>query len=169
MKDLSPIDWAVLPMKKYAQFSGRAPRAEYWWFYLGTIVASIPVAILDKVLGDTGALSGIFNLAILLPWLGVTVRRLHDTDRTGWWLLLLFIPFLAAGVMVGFLAAQARLNGTASDPFSSMGAVMIASIAGLIFLVILVIVFLALPGTVGPNRYGADPYDNGSNLEEVFA
>ena len=84
MQDLSPIEWAVRPIKKYAVFSGRAPRAEYWWYYLGTIIIGIPLRLFDQMLGTNHALTSIFNLALLVPWLAVTVRRLHDTDRSGW-------------------------------------------------------------------------------------
>ena len=169
MQELNPIEWALRPMRKYAVFTGRAPRAEYWWFYLGTMIVSIPVAILDKAIGETGALSAVYNLAILLPWLGVSVRRLHDTDRSGWWLFLFFVPFLVAGFVIGFFAAGARLGGSDPNPFNSMGGLMIASIIALIIIALVLIIFMILPGTPGSNRYGPDPYDEGGDLEEVFA
>lgn len=166
MQNLSPVEWALRPVKKYAVFSGRAARAEYWWFYLGTMIVSIPIAILDRVLGDTGALSGAYNIALLLPGIGVTARRLHDTDRSAWWLLLLFFPFFIAGFVAAF---SARLGGADSDPFSSMGPAMILAIIAMIVLAIVLFIFMVLPGNPRPNRYGPDPYDDGSDLEEVFA
>jgi uncharacterized membrane protein YhaH (DUF805 family) len=168
VQKLNAVEWALRPVKNYAVFSGRAARAEYWWFYLGTMIVGIPVAILDSIVGDTGALSGAYNVALLLPWVGVTVRRLHDTDRSAWWLLLFFVPFFIAG-FIAAVAVGARLDGADSDPFSSMGPPMILAIIVLIILAVLLLVFMVLPGTRGPNRYGPDPYDDGSDLGEVFA
>jgi uncharacterized membrane protein YhaH (DUF805 family) len=166
VQKISAVEWALRPLRKYAVFWGRAARPEYWWFYLGLTIVSIPVTILDRAVGDIGVVSIAYNLALLLPWLGVTVRRLHDTDRSGWWLLLFFLPFFLAGF---FAAFSARLDGADSGPFSSMGALMILVIIPLIILAVLLLVFMVLPGTRGPNRYGPDPYDDGSDLEEVFA
>jgi uncharacterized membrane protein YhaH (DUF805 family) len=122
VQKISAVEWALRPLRKYAVFWGRAARPEYWWFYLGITIVSIPVTILDRAVGDIGVVSIAYNLALLLPWLGVTVRRLHDTDRSGWWLLLFFLPFFLAGF---FAAFSARLDGADSGPFSSMGALMI--------------------------------------------
>ena len=61
MRDLSPLEWALRPIKKYAVFSGRAPRAEYWWFYLATIIAGIASTILDALIGRTGIINGLVN------------------------------------------------------------------------------------------------------------
>jgi uncharacterized membrane protein YhaH (DUF805 family) len=162
MQDLSALEWALRPMKKYAVFSGRAARAEFWWYYFGTLIVRIPVTILDKVSGDTGALSFAYNLALLLPLLGVTVRRLHDTDRSAWWLLLLlFVPFIAGFISV--FTYGDRLSDEHPDPFGPI------AIIALIVAAILLFIFIILRGTRGPNRYGPDPYGDGSDLEEVFA
>lgn len=73
---------------KYAMFDGRAPRAEYWWWLLFTVLASAGAGIVsDK-------LSALFSLAVLLPSLAVGARRLHDTNRSGWFLLLWFVPLI---------------------------------------------------------------------------
>jgi uncharacterized membrane protein YhaH (DUF805 family) len=88
-------------MRKYVDFGGRATRSQYWWFLLIATVISIALSIVDAQLGttvdssaavDSGLLSGLFSLAIFLPSLAVTVRRLHDTGRSGWWILVLLIP-----------------------------------------------------------------------------
>jgi uncharacterized membrane protein YhaH (DUF805 family) len=94
-------------LSKYATFSGRARRAEYWWFVLFQVLVSIVAAILDAALGtDFGSGSGVFSLivtlALLLPGLAVTVRRLHDTDRSGWWILIGLIPLVGAIVLIVF-------------------------------------------------------------------
>jgi len=74
--------------KKYATFDGRASRSEYWWFFLFTFLVSMATGIVSETL------SGLFSLAVLLPSLAVGARRLHDTDRSGWFLLLWIIPIV---------------------------------------------------------------------------
>lgn len=162
MRDLSPIEWAVRPLKKYAVFRGRAPRAEYWWFYLATIIVQIPLTVVDKVTDNGDLLSTVFSFAILLPWLAVTVRRLHDTDRSGWWLLAFFGGFAVFGLFAVF--GSAGLIAGTSGSFTSL----IVAILVLLVVVITLLVFMVLPGTPGPNSYGPDPYGPDS-LEEVFA
>jgi uncharacterized membrane protein YhaH (DUF805 family) len=79
---------------KYATFSGRASRSEYWFFYLFTIIASIVTWVIDTMLlgysaEDTGAISLIFQIIIILPSIAVGARRLHDIGKSGWWQLLI--------------------------------------------------------------------------------
>jgi uncharacterized membrane protein YhaH (DUF805 family) len=118
------MEWATLPLKKYADFSGRARRKEYWMFTLLLLVAGFVLGIVEGVLGLSGTvgpygpLSLLFMLAIIVPSIAVGVRRLHDTGRSGWWLLLYFLPIIGA---------------------------------------IVLLVFMVLDGTRGPNEYGADP------------
>jgi len=73
-------------MGKYVDFSGRASRPEYWWFYLFTVLLNWGSLIVDQ----SGILSGIVNLALMLPALSAAARRLHDTNRSGWWMLIAF-------------------------------------------------------------------------------
>lgn len=81
---------------KYATFRGRAPRSEYWYFTLFCVLLSIAASFLDAALfhQQSGALSGIEALVTILPSLAVSVRRLHDVDKSGWWLLMIFVPIL---------------------------------------------------------------------------
>ena len=88
--------------KKYATFEGRASRSEYWWFFLFTFLGSAAAGIIGQ------ALSGLFSLAVLLPSLAVGARRLHDTDRSGWFLLLWFIPFIGWIVLVIFAVQDSK-------------------------------------------------------------
>ena len=88
-------------LKKYAVFSGRAQRAEYWYFFLFSIIISFVLGIIDGVIGfgvgtimGMGILSGIYSLAVLIPGLAVSVRRLHDIGKSGWMLLILLIPLI---------------------------------------------------------------------------
>lgn len=84
--------------QKYATISGRARRSEYWWFVLFSLIGNLILGIVDAILfGDAQVLSAIFSLAILLPSICVAGRRLHDTGRSAWWLLLMLIP------LIGFL------------------------------------------------------------------
>ena len=113
---MTPIDYALTPLRKYADFSGRARRAEYWWFYLLMIVGYVVATILDslvglEVFGPYGILTCIFGLAMIVPSLAAGVRRLHDTDRSGWWLLIGLIPLIGAIVILVFLVSQ----GTQGD------------------------------------------------------
>jgi uncharacterized membrane protein YhaH (DUF805 family) len=87
------MQWYTEVLKKYAVFSGRARRKEYWMFVLVSTIVSIVLAILDGILNTQsdngfGLLQGIYALAVLLPSLAVGVRRLHDTNRSGWWILI---------------------------------------------------------------------------------
>jgi uncharacterized membrane protein YhaH (DUF805 family) len=90
--------------KKYAVFSGRAGRPEFWWFQLANILVSIAVAIVGAIVFGSGnsALSDIYSLAVFLPSLAVQMRRLHDTDRSGWWLLLWFVLVIGWIVLIVF-------------------------------------------------------------------
>ena len=92
---------------RYVTFSGRARRSEFWWFMLAVLVGSFVFGFLDGMLFGTGPESGgilgmIFSLAVLLPSIAVTVRRLHDTGRTGWWYLIAFIPLIGLIVLIVF-------------------------------------------------------------------
>lgn len=82
------MSWYLAVLKKYTQFSGRAHRTEYWTFFLVSLGISIVLSIVEGILGSPGLLGAIYSLAVLLPSLAVSVRRLHDIGRSGWWLLL---------------------------------------------------------------------------------
>jgi uncharacterized membrane protein YhaH (DUF805 family) len=193
VKELSPIGWALRPLKRYAEFSGRSSRAEFWWFFLalcliyivfwfvffGAVVSSIaagqsnPNVGMLGAIGAGGILLGLFWLALIVPTIAVQVRRLHDTNRSGWWLggfyLLYGVYFV---LMFGSLASvmtAAAAGGAASPtpPNSTMlTAVMVLGLVMFVY-VIALLVFYCLGGTKGPNRFGDDPY--GANVEEVFA
>ena len=104
----------VAALKKYAVFSGRSRRSEYWYFTLFYLIFYLGLAVVDGALGTFDARSGIglctavWALAMLLPSLAVSVRRLHDTDRRGWWLLIGVIPLLGAIALIVFLAQDSE-------------------------------------------------------------
>ena len=165
---MSPVDWAIRPLKRYAQFSGRAPRAEYWWFFLFLVIAYIIAMIIDgaigrRLVGPYGVVAGLLWLAVIIPTIAVGVRRLHDIDRTGWWMLGPIVPYVIGFAIVG----PAMLNPENPPALAAAGAGMIFMLIGFVFAIV-VFVFSVLPGTKGPNRFGEDPYAQG-NLDEVFA
>ena len=108
------IDAAELPMvdfgtavklgfQRYVDFSDRSTRAEYWWWCLFTVVASFALFIADNLTGNSslgGLLDMLFTLATIIPSLALGARRLHDINRTGWWLLLLFVPVIGWIVLI---------------------------------------------------------------------
>ncbi|KAF6669392.1 DUF805 domain-containing protein [Pantoea sp. EKM101V] len=103
--------WYLGVLKKYAVFTGRARRKEYWMFTLFNILIAFLLGIVETVIGAGDILSNLYSLAVLIPGIAVGVRRLHDTDRSGWWLLLpiVNIVFLA-------LEGQSGTNRFGSDP-----------------------------------------------------
>ncbi|AWB77040.1 DUF805 domain-containing protein [Stenotrophomonas maltophilia] len=102
----------MIPLVRYAQFSGRASRSEFWWFQLFVVIVLIPSNVLGFIAGYTGSstlalistgVGALVWLAIIVPLIAVTVRRLHDTDRSGWWYLLMLVPIVGLVVLVFLL------------------------------------------------------------------
>lgn len=88
------IEWyKKVVLENYANFNGRARRAEYWWFVLANIIVSIVFQIIDSIIG-LPIFGGLYGLAVLIPAIAVTIRRLHDVDKSGWFILLAFIPLV---------------------------------------------------------------------------
>ncbi len=148
------MHWMILPFKRYAEFSGRSRRMEYWMFTLLNVLVMGVLFVLvfgtaglgnmadpaadpnayAALFGGAGLLVMLYFVAIIIPSIAVTVRRLHDRNMSGWWYLGFVV--LSAVPVVGFLASIALF------------------------------VVLLLPGTVGPNRFGADP--KGRVAADVF-
>lgn len=112
------MDWYVMALKKYAVFNGRARRKEYWYFVLFYFIFAYAFVITALAIGTvvSGAgegvriLVGLYGLAMFVPSLAVSVRRLHDIDRSGWWLLLQLIPLVGSIVLLVW-AAQDSSSG----------------------------------------------------------
>lgn len=108
------MSWYLEVLKKYAVFGGRARRKEYWYFVLFNIIISIVLTGIDGVTGSfsaqtgMGLLSGIYSLAVLIPCIAVSVRRLHDTDRSGWWLFIVLVPLVGAIVLLVFAVQDSK-------------------------------------------------------------
>ena len=99
---------------KYATFSGRARRSEYWWWYLFIVIISAVVGGIAAAAGGSDGSSfgslvaGLVGLALVLPTLAVGVRRLHDTGRSGWWLLISFVPVIGSIVLIVFFLLDSQ-------------------------------------------------------------
>jgi uncharacterized membrane protein YhaH (DUF805 family) len=150
-------------LRTYATFSGRARRSEYWWFYLFTLLVGIATSLIDALLdaafnNEIGIAGVITSLALLLPTLAVTSRRLHDTGRTGWWMLLPAIP-LAATLVVAIAAVSSVLFSTDSSgtPALALIALLVACVLLTLTAGIVLTVFLCLNSSPGPNKYGTSP------------
>ncbi len=108
------MDWYLKAVRGFLDFKGRAQRKEYWFYILFYVLFAIVVSIADNLLGlanpETGAgpLYMIYALAFLLPTIAVAVRRLHDTGRTGWWLLIAFLPVIGAIVLLVFYCLDSQ-------------------------------------------------------------
>jgi uncharacterized membrane protein YhaH (DUF805 family) len=103
--DKSPIQWMITPLQRYVDFRGRSRRAEYWWFNLFFVLLFIPAVLIDTFVLDqeTGPAQVLLVIALLLPGLAVTVRRFHDQDKSGWHMLLSFLPFIGTFVQIWFM------------------------------------------------------------------
>lgn len=103
------MNWYLEVLKKYAVFEGRARRKEYWMFLLINLLVSIAIGVVDAVVfGAQSWLSVIYSLAVILPGLAVTARRLHDTDRSGWWILIAVIPLIGPIVLLVFTVQDSK-------------------------------------------------------------
>jgi uncharacterized membrane protein YhaH (DUF805 family) len=102
------MHWYLDVLKKFAVFGGRARRKEFWVFALVNLLATLILGFVDVATGlvseqaGIGLFSGIYSLGVLVPYLAVSVRRLHDTGRTGWWLLIGLIPLIGSIVLLVF-------------------------------------------------------------------
>ncbi|MBL0592837.1 DUF805 domain-containing protein [Aeromonas veronii] len=113
------MNWYISVLKQYAVFSGRARRTEYWMFVLCNVIVMLLLGMVDKLIGgDNELISSIYSLAVLLPSLAVAARRLHDTDRSAWWLLLGLIPIIGTLVLIYFMVCngQQGSNRFGDDP-----------------------------------------------------
>jgi uncharacterized membrane protein YhaH (DUF805 family) len=152
------MEWMLMPLKRYAEFSGRSRRKEYWMYVLGLIIVAVVLGVIEGATGLTGMvgpygpLSALLLLATFIPSLAVGIRRLHDTDRTGWWILLPIVPEVLAVALM--MSGNVAVGG------------MFLIAAGV--LAIILLVFMVLEGTKGPNKYGPDP-KGGVDADKVFA
>ena len=116
------MSWYLAVLRKYAEFSGRARRREYWLFVLFNIIIAFALGVVDAMLGlldmevGIGLLSGLYLLAVLLPSIAVGVRRLHDTGRSGWWFFLNVIPIIGPLVFLVFMVLDSEAGTNQYGP-----------------------------------------------------
>lgn len=177
------MEWMLMPLKRYADFSGRSRRMEFWMWVLFQFLLGMAFMVLMMVLGGAAMMSGdpgqmmaaggavliiyilylLMALAFLIPNLAVTVRRLHDTNRSGWWIMLFWGPYLLMIVSSFAIGASAASGGNAM----AGGVLGLVSMLALIVGGLVLLVFMFLEGTRGPNQYGPDP--KGADTGQVFA
>lgn len=169
------MDWMLMPLRRYADFSGRSRRMEYWMWVLFQFLIGIGFTVVLMAIAGSAIISGdptqmvamggialiiyllymLVGLVFFIPSLAVTVRRLHDTNRSGWWILAPAVPYLL------MIVAMMALAGTASKPdqttLGMMGLILMVFGLAAMVLGIVLLVFLFLEGTKGPNQYGPDP------------
>ncbi|MEN8138383.1 MAG: DUF805 domain-containing protein [Bacteroidota bacterium] len=108
------MNWYLQVLQKYATFSGRARRSEYWMFMLFNMIFAIAAMVLDNVLGiaheitNYGPIYGLYALGMFIPGLAVTVRRLHDVGKSGWMFLIAFIPFIGAIYLLVLVVSDSK-------------------------------------------------------------
>ncbi|KGD65230.1 hypothetical protein Y5S_01664 [Alcanivorax nanhaiticus] len=100
------MQWYLAVLKNYAGFSGRAHRTEYWMFVLFNIIISFVLGFVEGLFGGPGILGLIYSLAVLIPGIAVAIRRLHDTGRSGWWLLISLVPVVGFIVLLVFMVLE---------------------------------------------------------------
>lgn len=110
------MEWYLKVLKQYVGFSGRAQRKEYWMFVLFNMIAMIILTVLDKVIGTEPLLYGLYSIAVLLPSLAVSIRRLHDSGKSGAWILIGLIPFIGAIVLLVFMCTDSQPNDNQYGP-----------------------------------------------------
>ncbi|HEY3637622.1 MAG TPA: DUF805 domain-containing protein [Rhizomicrobium sp.] len=139
--------------KHYIDFDGRVCRAQFWWYIAVYAVVGVLVSIVGSITGTSGGLRSLYGLVLLLPTLGITARRLHDTGRTASWVLLFGVPWVLSILMglITFLSFMTfGLLGIFFVFWPVIGLVSLAAIVVLIY-------FCAQPGTLGSNEYGPVP------------
>ena len=181
------MHWMFLPLKRYADFSGRSRRTEFWMFALGqfllwflwtlVVFATVGAALVNG--GSPGSITAagsgfvvlvlvaiVVWLALLIPTLAVNVRRLHDTNRSGWWYGGLLILYAVISVV-----NLATVSSTAEGGQPSAGGLIVQGVLGLVLLIygVVLLIFYLLDGTPGHNRYGPDPKGRGHDNAEIFA
>ena len=102
------MSWYIEVLKKYAVFSGRARRKEYWMFVLFSIIIYLVLYVLELLVGGPGIVAFLYCLAVLLPSISVCVRRLHDIGRSGWWIFISLIPAIGAIILLIFMVLESK-------------------------------------------------------------
>ncbi len=114
-------NWKTVVFERYAKFDGRARRPEFWFFFLALFIVGIGFNLLMLVSSIFFIVYVVWALAMLIPNIAVGVRRLHDTGRTGWWLLISLIPFVGFIVLLVFLVTDSTPSDNQYGPYEAAG------------------------------------------------
>lgn len=167
---MNMVDAVKSVLTQYVGFGGRARRSEYWYWVLATILAGIVIGVIELILGlgteASGPLSTALNLALFLPGLAVTFRRLHDTGRSGWWIGGFYIGIFVFAIVIGIMFGASLSAGADGSAAAGMGVVAIIFGLGALIYAIALLVFLCSDSHVGPNKYGPNPKREGNY--EIF-
>ena len=104
------FDWVKKSLSNYANFKGRARRKEYWYFYLAWFMLYLGGAFIDYMIGTDGIVAGLISLALVIPNIAVAVRRLHDVNKSGWWMLIAFIPVIGGIMLLVWYCTDTKPN-----------------------------------------------------------
>ncbi len=110
------MNWYLEVLKKYAVFSGRARRKEYWIFTLFNAIIALVLSGVESLFGSPGAILGLYCLGVIIPGFAVLVRRLHDTNRSGWWFFISFIPLIGIIILFVFTVQDSQPNENQYGP-----------------------------------------------------
>jgi uncharacterized membrane protein YhaH (DUF805 family) len=115
------MNWYLDAWKNYVTFTGRSRRKAYWMFVLFNIIAAVLAGVIDNALGlagkdGYGPISGLYSLAVFIPGLALAIRRLHDTGRTGWWMLLGLIPLFGWIILLIFFVTDSQPGSNPYGP-----------------------------------------------------
>ena len=123
------MDWYLMALKKYAEFQGRAQRKEYWMFTLFNFLAMVLLGVVGALLGGGGegglgdVLQGLYGLGVLVPGIAVTVRRLHDIGKSGWWGLVALIPLIGSLILIYFAVKDSQPETNEYGPNSKAASI----------------------------------------------
>jgi uncharacterized membrane protein YhaH (DUF805 family) len=115
------MNWYLDAWKNYANFQGRARRKAYWMFVLFNLIALVVLRFIEGAVGLSGEngygiLTGLYTLAIILPLIALAVRRLHDTGRSGWWILIGLVPLIGPIVLIVFYVTDSQPGANQYGP-----------------------------------------------------
>lgn len=155
------INWyKKVVFENYANFNGRARRSEYWYFTLASLILSLLTMMIDKMLDLKFGINTLYSLAVFIPSLAVSTRRLHDIGKSGWLLLIAYGIMIVAGI-VGAISAFSALAGGGMPSFGlGLGLAVLVAIAVAVWMLIL----FCTNGDEGTNQYGADPKGDGEEV-----
>jgi uncharacterized membrane protein YhaH (DUF805 family) len=102
------MDYYKLAFQRFSDFTGRSRRSEYWYFVLFNMLVAIGLFVVDSLIWGYPILYFLYAIAVIVPSIAVAVRRMHDIGKSGWWLLITFVPFVGGIILLVFLATDSQ-------------------------------------------------------------